>query len=46
MTLVESHGGIEIWLSADGDYYVYGSRYDSGDPCVVPSLAMARECAE
>lgn len=44
MRLIEKRGSIEIWISRDGEFYVYGVTV-SGDPRVVPSLGMAREIA-
>lgn len=45
MKLIAKRGKFEIWHDVRADeYYVYGV-YLSGDPRVVPSLAMAREIA-
>jgi hypothetical protein len=45
MTLIEKHGNIEIWCdNAADEFYVYGVTR-SGDPCVCPSIGMAREVA-
>lgn len=45
MKLIEKRGQIEIWHdTAMDEFYVYGVML-SGDPRVVPSLAMAYEVA-
>lgn len=47
MRLVYKKGKVEVWEVKEEwgmDYYVYGV-YQSGDPRVCPSLAMAMEIA-
>ena len=43
MRLIERRGHIEIW-QVGNEFFVYGVTV-GGDPCIVPSLAMAREIA-